>query len=218
MRLTQFLKGTWPLIVAAFLLFSFGAYTLGLKNGHYYESVAASAQQKAESERDRLIMAVIVKKNPNATIKDFSDFPRFLVEECERQGLDYRYVMALIDKESEWNPRAVSPVGAVGLMQLMPETALLVVGKMPSATDYQHPRPGKASPRYETLGSLADPQWNVRIGVTYLKWKINEFGLGPEHLRAYNRGDVQARAHWAGDRYAEDVALKFVALSMQVPR
>jgi len=51
-----------------------------------------------------------------------------LVENCVRHyashyGVPAELVAALIDVESRWNPRAVSSKGALGLMQLMPETA-----------------------------------------------------------------------------------------------
>jgi len=46
-----------------------------------------------------------------------------VVGEADAWGLDARLVVALVAVESSWNPRAVSPVGARGLGQLMPATA-----------------------------------------------------------------------------------------------
>jgi len=106
-------------------------------------------------------------------------------------------------------------LGAIGLMQVMPETAALVVKKM-GWDGYEPPSPNRASTRYVSLGSLGDPEWNLRIGVRFLKWQIEEYGLGPEHLRAYNRGGSLARVHWPNDRYAEDIGLKLVALVHQL--
>lgn len=169
---------------------------------------AAAEQSSADDQRDQIILNVIVKRNPNATIRDFRDFPRSLVAEATRLGLDYRYVMAIIDKESEWNPRARSSAGAIGLMQVMPSTGALVAKRLNMEW-----RP----PVGNDLGTLGEPVSNIRIGMAHLKGLMSEYGLGPEHLRAYNRGDVAARQHWPNDRYAEDVALRFVRLSMQVP-
>lgn len=194
--------------VLTMMLSLFGGYRLGGEQA----GAAAKVEARSAHERDTKIMAVIVKKNPAATIKDFSTFPQFLIDEANARKLDYRYVMALIDKESEWNPKAVSPAGAIGLMQIMPATAAMVV-KNNGLTGYQ-------APQGKDLGSLGDPVWNVRIGMLHLKGLMDQYGLADPAttLRAYNRGEVAARQHWPGDRYAEDVALKFVALSMTVPR
>jgi soluble lytic murein transglycosylase-like protein len=185
----------------------------GIAFGDWRATKAIRAEVATESraviERDQKIMAVIVKKNPNATIKDFSGFPEFLVEESQKRGLDYRYVMAIIETESEWNPRAVSHAGAIGLMQVMPATGALVAKNMGI--------PFRA-PSKDGLGDLGDSRANLVLGLTHLKGLIDSYGLGPAHLRAYNRGDVAAKAHWPGDRYAEDVALRFVRLSMIVPQ
>jgi soluble lytic murein transglycosylase-like protein len=61
-------------------------------------------------------------------------------------------VEAVIDVESDWNPIAVSPKGAVGLMQLMPETAF----------------DGGVHNRFQ----IED---NIRGGVAYLAWLIRLF-------------------------------------------
>jgi soluble lytic murein transglycosylase-like protein len=186
----------------------YGGYRLGTERAVQ----ASMVETKVQQDRDAKIMAVIVRKNPAATIKDFSGFPQFLVDEAAGHALDYRYVMALIDKESEWNPKAVSSVGAIGLMQIMPATAAIVV-KNAHLTGY-------VAPSGKDLGSLGDPQWNIRIGTIHLKGLMDQYGLGDPatSLRAYNRGEVTARQHRPGDRYAEDIALKFVALAMEVPR
>ena len=62
-------------------------------------------------------------------------------------------VMAIIDEESGWNPYAVSEKGAVGLMQLMPQTAL----------------------RFG-VGDRFRPDENIRGGVAYLAWLNRKFG------------------------------------------
>lgn len=214
MKIREFgrkIDGKLAVLIAIVGLTVFG-YLVGKHHGYLVTTKAVHAEAKVISERERLILAVIVKRNPNATIREFSDFPAFLIDESQKRGLDYRYVMAIIDKESEWNPRAVSPVaGAIGLMQIMPQTGALVA-KNAGLGAFDPPR-GK-----DNLGTLGDPRMNVVIGMTHLKGLMDTYGLGPEHLRAYNRGDVAARQHWTGDRYAEDVAFKFVALSVKVPR
>ncbi|HEX6203893.1 MAG TPA: transglycosylase SLT domain-containing protein, partial [Thermoanaerobaculia bacterium] len=48
---------------------------------------------------------------------------RLVAEAAARQGVDLRLVEAVVRAESAWNPAARSRRGAMGLMQLMPETA-----------------------------------------------------------------------------------------------
>jgi len=181
--------------------------------GGYKVGTNATAQNfRAMDARDQKILDVIVKRNPQASVLDFQNFPARFVSEADALGLDFRYVMALIDAESEWNPGAVSPKCAVGLMQVMPGTARGLPGA--NTETYMPPVKDMTGKRcYQSLGTLGEPLANVRIGMAYLKQQIDEYGFGPEHLRAYNRGPSLARKHWPADRYAETVALKYVALA-----
>jgi soluble lytic murein transglycosylase-like protein len=86
-------------------------------------------------------------------------------------------VRAVIEAESNWNPRAVSPAGAVGLMQLMPDTAAAF-----------------------RVGNRFDAAENIRGGVAYLAFLMKECG-GDLRLvvAAYNAG--LGRVLKAGLRY-----------------
>jgi soluble lytic murein transglycosylase-like protein len=77
-------------------------------------------------------------------------------ENAKRYDLDPYLVMALIRQESAFNPRARSPVGASGLMQLMPATARELQGRILSTFG----------------GSLEDPEVNIRLGTHYFSQLI----------------------------------------------
>jgi len=79
-------------------------------------------------------------------------------------GLDARLVKAVIQTESAYQPRARSSKGAMGLMQLMPETA----------------RQFRATNPY-------DPRANIDAGTSYLRSLLDRFEL-PLALAAYNAG------------------------------
>ncbi len=109
--------------------------------------------------------------------------------------VDKALVYAVVRQESRFNPQAVSPVGAVGLMQLMPEAAARAAGDDKLRSD--------TSP-------LFDPAFNLRVGQDYLTW-LMERGVGQNLLRAvaaYNGGPglVQKTAQALGDP-ADDLLL-----------
>ena len=156
------------------------------------------------------ILEWIVKKNQNATIKDFRDFPKVLLEEASKIGVDYRLLLAMATKESVMNPSAVGQAGEIGLMQILPSTALLISEKIKDST-YEPPTRGKGGFQYSSLGSLGDPRFNLHYGAIYLKWQLDEFNQMPIALRAYNRNPKRAKDYRPNDRYAEDVA--FIVVS-----
>jgi hypothetical protein len=97
-----------------------------------------------------------------------------IVREARRQGVDPALALAVVLRESGGNPQAVSPAGAMGLMQLMPGTARDL---------------GVADP--------FDPQQNVDGGLRYLRDRLREFGSVPLALAAYNAGSG-AVYQWGG--------------------
>jgi soluble lytic murein transglycosylase len=89
-------------------------------------------------------------------------------------------IFSLIRQESFFDPRAVSGAGAVGLMQLMPDTAR-AVGK----------RLGRGVGREE----LFDPQVNIRLGTAFFLERLDRFGNLPAALAGYNAGENRV-ARW----------------------
>jgi soluble lytic murein transglycosylase-like protein len=184
---------------------------------HERSVAAEQAAVTKEDARERKIVAWIVDRNPRATIKDFAGFPKILIEESERAGLDYRLVMAVIDKESGFKPDAVGASGEIGLMQIMPLTAEDVVREVKGKFKYVPPTPGKNGSRYNSLGSLADPATNVRIGIAHLKWQLDKYADPVTALRSYNRGDAAAKQNRPRDQYAEDVAKAYLKIVRSMP-
>ena len=91
-------------------------------------------------------------------------------------GIDYELLQALIATESGFNAQAVSPKGAVGLMQLIPPTAARYGVKA-----------DKNSPIEQ---KLTDPKTNIRAGSTYLRDLIRMFpGKIELAIAAYNAGE-----------------------------
>lgn len=95
---------------------------------------------------------------------------------AEEYGLDPYLVAAVVKTESGFDPAAVSPVGAVGLMQLMPDTAGWLIG-----LDIWR---GDSEPL------LTDPADNLELGACYLAYLTAKFGEDnmTATLAAYNAG------------------------------
>lgn len=99
-----------------------------------------------------------------------------LREASTTHGIDYELLQALIATESGFNSRAVSPKGAVGLMQLIPPTAARYGVKADKNTPIEK--------------KLTDPRTNIRAGSSYLRDLITMFpGRLELAVAAYNAGE-----------------------------
>lgn len=108
--------------------------------------------------------------------KNYKTVSPLLHEASKTHGIDYSLLKALIVTESGFNPYAVSPKGAVGLMQLIPPTAQ---------------RYGVTAGKDSTIEEkLTDPKINIKAGARYLAYLIKMFpGRLELALAAYNAGE-----------------------------
>ena len=105
-----------------------------------------------------------------------------IVDVASAEGIDPELAFRLVKLESDFNPRATSPVGAVGLTQVMPATAKYYVKGI-------------------TREGLYDPNTNLRVGFRYLRGLVKEYkGDVNLALLVYNRGPVAVqKARAEGD-------------------
>jgi len=112
----------------------------------------------------------VAEVSPSAEESDVPTIPEafreLVTSTAARHGVDVRVVSALIEVESAYHSRAISPKGARGLMQVMPAT-----GRQYGALD------------------LFDPKVNVEAGVQHLKKLLSRYDL-PLALAAYNAGEA----------------------------
>ena len=102
-----------------------------------------------------------------------SKYDHFISDAAKQTGVDSRLLKAMIKAESDFDPRAVSHKGAMGLMQIMPENFKML--------DLENP---------------FDPRQNIRAGAQYFKKLYERFnGKLALTLAAYNAGPT------AVDRY-----------------
>ncbi len=106
-----------------------------------------------------------------------NNLAQIIVKESKKHGYDPLFVTAVIMAESGFNKKAISSVGALGLMQLLPATAKYVASKLGENYWKGH------SPL------LHDESYNINLGVTYLKYLDAKFGGDKKlTLAAYNWG------------------------------
>jgi soluble lytic murein transglycosylase len=140
--------------------------------------VAQALREVEEPERAlRIALAAIDRGSPSRALYRIA-FPVLhedaLVEESKRRGLDAWLVAGLIRQESTWNPRAVSPATARGLMQLMPAVGAEIA----------------RSRRYPLWNTalLFEPDVSLELGTAHLASSLRR-GVPTEHaLAAYNAG------------------------------
>ena len=116
------------------------------------------------------------------------DYPTPNLNPREGFKVSKALVYAIVRQESRFNPGVVSPAGAVGLMQLMPDAAAHATGNARLRDD---------------MSPLFDPGFNLKVGQDYLGWLMGE-GVGYDILRtvaAYNGGPgtLQKTAQMLGD-------------------
>ena len=92
-----------------------------------------------------------------------------IYDAAQREGIDPDLAFRVVKIESDFKEGAVSPVGAVGLTQLMPATA----------RDYE---------KNVTREQLFEPERNLRIGFRYLRGLVGEYKDVKLALLVYNRG------------------------------
>ena len=96
-----------------------------------------------------------------------------IVSVCDGTSIDPNLVLAIIKTESSFNNDKISPKGAIGLMQIMPETATYVSDLFFAGEQID----------------IEKENENILVGVTYLIYLFNKFKDKKTALAAYNAGE-----------------------------
>jgi len=112
--------------------------------------------------------------------------------EARAAGIPPDLIAGVIYRESKFSEDARSDRGAVGLMQVLPETA-----------EWIHRQPGAPSP---DPARLAEPEVNIAYGAWYLHYLIDKYADEDLALAAYNGGETNLRG-WIADAERRGVEL-----------
>ncbi len=118
------------------------------------------------------------------------EYKEYVEKYSKEYGLSEELVYSVIKTESGFDSSAVSSKGAVGLMQIMPETFEWLTN------DILH--------EYLDVGMLYDPETNIKYGTYYLSRLYGRFGDLNTAIAAYNGGEGNV-SEWLSDpRYSND--------------
>ncbi len=118
---------------------------------------------------------------PAAHVADATDLAAFVTEASRRFGIPAAWIRAVMHAESFGDVRAISPKGAMGLMQIMPDTWFAL------------------RQRYHLGADPYDVHDNILAGSAYLRELHDRYGV-PGFLAAYNAGPARWEDHLATGR------------------
>lgn len=122
-----------------------------------------------------------------------AEIASFVTDASRRFGVPEAWIWAVMRAESHGNPRAISPAGAIGLMQIMPDTWVQLAA------------------RYQLGADPFDPHANILAGAAYLRAMVDRYGDLATALAAYNAGPKRVDDWRSSARPLPTVTLVYVA-------
>ena len=139
-----------------------------------------------------LASAEPLSKHENAQTQSQADrVADFVLEASKRFAIPERWIRTVMQVESGNNPKAVSPKGAMGLMQIMPDTW------------------AELRARYSLGADPFDPHDSILAGAAYLREMHDRYGTAG-FLAAYNAGPARYDEHLATGRPLPDETIAYV--------
>ena len=161
--------------------------------------IAAIAASMASAANGATTAQMMPPGTPSKMDLHSEPFAGFVDEASQRFGIPATWIHAVMRVESGGNPAAVSPKGAMGLMQIMPETWT------------------ELRARYQLGADPFDPHDNIVAGAAYLRELYNRFGAAG-FLAAYNAGPKRFEDYLTGLRPLREETTDYLAkLQMMLP-
>lgn len=136
-----------------------------------------------------LIDAVLGRTRPSIVLSKTESLSPSVISAFQRSGVPVTWAVSIARQESRFDPTVLSIDGAMGVMQLMPMTALSTIS---------HESPSLLEDARLNLGSLRGDYVNALIGGLYLKRLFDHFPGNPERaVASYNAG-MHSIVRWSG--------------------
>ncbi|WP_161595885.1 lytic transglycosylase domain-containing protein [Deferribacter desulfuricans] len=122
------------------------------------------------------VLSYLTNKNIKYSTMDIS---YTIVDESTKEHIDPYLILSLILTESSFNHKSISRKGAIGLMQILPNTAYYV-SQLNDDIDISHRK------------ELFDPITNIKIGISYFSYLLKKYNGNVKYaIIAYNLGPTK---------------------------
>ncbi len=149
--------------------------------GHKAARLAGANNHWVPGAMESYIQMQLRTSLPNADKEKATEIASAIVREAKAHDFDPLFVLAVIKRESGFNPRALGGHGEIGMMQIKPSTARWISEKF--------------GMQWKSDESLFDPILNIQISTTYLAHLRESFnGRAAYYVAAYNMGPNRVRA------------------------
>jgi hypothetical protein len=152
---------------------------------------SVSVPEQPPSKELIRIYSIVKSHRPDISETEAMELSEVILEECSWYGLDPFLVLAVINVESKFQYRAVSPKGARGIMQILPYVGKSLIQEIGL---HQPPYAVAFKPEY-----LDDPFLNIKLGVYYLHGLRKSFRNITHALTAYNMGPTETKNRLEND-------------------
>lgn len=136
------------------------------------------------------IIAIFIIISLNSCVFGACRYADLIQSSALEFGVDEAVICAIAESESHFDPKAKSSAGAIGIMQLMPETALWIAANL-CVEDYKE-------------DSLYLPEVNIRFGAWYLAYLFSVFDESWQVYAAYNAGEGTVKEWLETENFAKD--------------
>lgn len=172
------------------LLSSIGVFYY--RTGQYHRAVSLYSRLKSTpSLKDRIDEVLLYPVI-------YSDY---IINASKKYSIDPFLLLAIAREESRYNPEAISPAGAIGLLQIMPSTARRLSLEIKK---YNGSVGGEEAVEAQRLHALlTDPALNIELGAFYLSRLIKRYGVLSYAIAAYNAGEVAVDS-WLKNNYSDE--------------